>query len=314
MKKKRILLLAIGMCLLGSMQVLAAESNAASDYIATFAQELAAQDDNYALWEGAIPRYGYELYGQDFETPVGDLYYLTAESRDVGYAIVNDQGTAVLEFSNGLPAYDMLKDEKGDAERKYLYVGAMPAVYRNGVYSDLTLSGEPLQYYDVESGVAPRYNPNIQGGNCIVGAVSNLMWHWSNNVYSSLASGMTFQDVESAIDTLILAEGGYANANIPNTIKKYVKNKNSSYSATVTNKNSPTFSAVKTETGSRPCLLGFAAGSPYSSTVGHMTVCVGTRTVNGVNYSKVMDGWSTSVVEKQWGTYNDFMSKVTLSK
>lgn len=61
-------------------------------------------------------------------------------------------------------------------------------------------------------------------------------------------------------------------------------------------------------------MLGFAAGSPYSSTVGHMTVCVGTRTVNGVNYSKVMDGWSTSVVEKQWGTYNDFMSKVTLSK
>ena len=50
MKKKRILLLAIGMCLLRSMQVLAAESNAASDYIATFAQELAAQDDNYALW------------------------------------------------------------------------------------------------------------------------------------------------------------------------------------------------------------------------------------------------------------------------
>lgn len=49
MKKKRILLLAIGMCLLGSVQVLAAESNAASDYIATFAQELAAQDDNYAL-------------------------------------------------------------------------------------------------------------------------------------------------------------------------------------------------------------------------------------------------------------------------
>lgn len=304
----------MGMCLLGSIQALAAESNVANNHVAAFAQELSAQDENYASWNGAIPRYGYELYGQDFETPVGDLYYLTGESGDVGYAIVNGEGTTVIEFSTGVPAYDTLKEEKSSGELKRLYVGAMPAVYRDGVYSDLTLSGEPLQYYDVEAGIAPRYNPNVQGGNCIVGAISNLMWHWSNNGYSSLASGMTFQDVESAVDTLILAEGGYANANIPNTIKKYVKNKNSSYSATVTNKNSPTYSAVKTETASRPCLLGFAAGSPYSSTVGHMTVCVGTRTASGKNYCKVMDGWSTSVVEKQWGTYNDFMSKVTLSK
>jgi len=116
------------------------------------------------------------------------------------------------------------------------------------------------------------------------------MWHWSNNGYSSLASGMTFQGVESEVDAL------------------------SSYSASVTNKWSPTFSNVKTETASRPCLLGFAAGSDYSDKEGHMTVCVGTRTASNVNYCKLMDGHNTSVVEKQWGSYNDFMSKVTLSK
>ena len=147
--------------------------------------------------------------------------------------------------------------------------------------------------------VLPQYNPNLQGGNCIVGAISNLMWHWSNNGYSSLVSGMTFQDVESEVDALINAEGGYANDNIPKTIKNYVKNKNNGYSASVTNKRNPSFSNVKTETASRPCLLGFAAGSPYSAKVGHMTVCVGTRTTNNrVNYCKLMDGHSTSVIEK----------------
>lgn len=299
---------------MSSQQVFAAETDAANSCVSTFSQLLATEDENYALWEDATPRYGYELYSQDFETLVGDLYYLTTASGDVGYMIVDNLGTSVMEFSNGVPAYDSFAENSGDTGLKHLYVNGMPAIYSDGIYSDLKLSGEPLQYFDVETGISLAYDPNIQGGNCIVGAISNLMWHWSNNGYSSLASGMSFKDVEAEVDTLILAEGGYANKNIPNTIKKYVKNKNSSYSVTVTNQSNPSFSAVKTETASRPCLLGYAAGSPYSQTVGHMTVCVGTRTVNGTNYCKVMDGWETTVVEKAWGTYNDFISKVKLSK
>lgn len=50
-----------------------------------------------------------------------------------------------------------------------------------------------------------------QGGNCIVGAISNLMWHWSINGYSNLANGMTFEGVEAEIDRLINSHGGYAN-------------------------------------------------------------------------------------------------------
>lgn len=140
------------------------------------------------------------------------------------------------------------------------------------------------------------------------------MWHWSINGYSNLANGMTFEGVEAEIDRLINSHGGYANDNIPATIKDYVKSKDNSYSVTVTNKWNPSFTNVKSEVGSRPCLLGFAAGSPYSDKEGHMTVCVGTREVNGVQYCKVMDGWSTSISEKKWGSYNDFMSKVKLSK
>ena len=125
---------------------------------------------------------------------------------------------------------------------------------------------------------------------------------------------MTFEGVEAEIDRLINSHGGYANDNIPATIKDYVKSKDNSYSVTVTNKWNSSFTNVKSEVGSRPCLLGFAAGSPYSDKEGHMTVCVGTREVNGVQYCKVMDGWSTSISEKKWGSYNDFMSKVKLSK
>jgi len=52
----------------------------------------------------------------------------------------------------------------------------------------------------------------------------------------------------------------------------------------VNNKWSPSFSDVKSETNSRPCLLGFAAGSPYSKNVGHITVCVGIRSAKVVNF------------------------------
>jgi len=313
MKKVSLAFAILGMCMFGSMQVWAAQSNDALESATAFLQEI-GEDDDYALWKDADLQYGYELLGADMETPVGDLYYVEANSQNAGYMIIDNTNFSILEFSVGAPAYDMYQQETRDASTVFLYINAMPAVYGNGIYSDIDQSGEIQHSFDVTNNTLLRYDPNLQGGNCIVGAISNLMWHWSNNGYSSLASGMTFQGVESEVDALIKAEGGYANNNIPNTIKNYVKGKNSSYSASVTNKWSPTFSNVKTETASRPCLLGFAAGSDYSDKVGHMTVCIGTRTASNVNYCKLMDGHNTSVVEKQWGSYNDFMSKVTLSK
>ncbi len=295
MKKLSLLtLVTLGMCMFSSIQVWAGKNNEALESATAFLQEISETDDNYSVWRDAELEYGYELLGADMVTPIGDLYYVEANSQNVGYMIVDN-----AEFSTGTPAYDMYQKEKRDASALYLYINAMPAIYNNGILLDINQSGEIYQSFDVINDVLPQYNPNLQGGNCIVGAISNLMWHWSNNGYSSLVSGMTFQDVESEVDALINAEGGYANDNIPKTIKNYVKNKNNGYSASVTNKRNPSFSNVKTETASRPCLLGFAAGSPYSAKVGHMTVCVGTRTTNNrVNYCKLMDGHSTSVIEK----------------
>ena len=219
-----------------------------------------------------------------------------------------------MEFSVGTPAYDNMSETLKTDEAKRVYVNAMPAVLNGTIYSELNMSGETLKSFDAFTGAELMYDPHEQGGNCIVGAISNLMWQWSINGYSNLANGMTFEGVEAEIDRLINSHGGYANDNIPATIKDYVKSKDNSYSVTVTNKWNPSFTNVKSEVGSRPCLLGFAAGSPYSDKEGHMTVCVGTREVNGVQYCKVMDGWSTSISEKKWGSYNDFMSKVKVAK
>ncbi len=289
------------------------QDQVARNYISSFAQVL-SHDAEYSAWGSASPVWGYALYGADYNTVVGHLYYMVVNGRNEGYVIINSAGNSVLEFSVGVPAFDRISGEIARATMKRIYVNCMPAILSGNTYMDISMSGKILHSVDIENSIMPAYNPNVQGGNCIVGAISNLMWHYSINGYSSLASNMSFQDVEDEIDNLINDEGGYANANIPNTIKNYVKSKNTSYSAKVTNQWSPSFSNVKAEVASRPCLLGFAAGSPYSQTDGHMTVCIGTRSVGSTNYVKLMDGWSTSIAEKKWGSYNDFMSKVVMSK
>lgn len=245
------------------------------------------------------------------------MYYLKKKNNNEGYVIVDTSGANVLEFSSGIPAYDTAAETlniENSSSVKYLYVNAMPAIVNEDTYLNLNLLGEVKETVGIGSDVIPFYNPNPQSGNCIAGAISNLLWFWGGNGYSALTSNMSFKDVENKVDSLINAEGGYANKNISNTIKKYVKNKSSSYSVSVNNKWNPSFSNVKSETNSRPCLLGFADGSPYSKNEGHMTVCVGTRSAKSGQFCKLIDGWSSQVVEKQWGSYNDFMSKVGMSK
>lgn len=147
-----------------------------------------------------------------------------------------------------------------------------------------------------------KTEPHVQSGNCIVAAVGNLLWHWGGHGYGRLISGLRFVDLEAELDRLIRAEGGYANRNIPRVIKNYVKARNCRCFVTVRNRRHPDFAAVRKETAFRPCLLGFAAGSPYSRDVGHMTVCVGTRVApDGRCYCEVMDGWKAAVTETEWG-------------
>ncbi len=54
----------------------------------------------------------------------------------------------------------------------------------------------------------------------------------------------------------------------------------------------------------RPCMVGFAAGSDYSPSVGHMTMCYGYFIYSTQKYATVADG-TTGYVSKLWTTYND---------
>lgn len=242
------------------------------------------------------------------------LYYVCNGDSCVGYIIVDCSDNTVVEFSTApLSPYDNIDQETG-ADYLYIYNNGIPIIYSDGFYFFVSMDGN-LSFYKSEN--AGRYYPNLQSGNCIVGAISNLMWHYGKNGYAFLISGMTFNQVEAKVDSYMTALGGYTNANIPNTIGRYVQDKSSSYTPSVQNKWNPSFTDVSNEVSSRPCLLGFAASSdsPYGPKAGHMTVCVGTSTVSGIKYVSVMDGWKTEVTQRQWNTnYNDFMSKVTIFK
>lgn len=311
MRKLTALFTALCCCLCLVLPASANEFTSATNVVDAFIDQIAT-DDYYSSWINGSAHYGYDLYGSDFNNVDAKLYYVRNGAKNIGYVIIETDSNGIIEFSRGKPAYDNLNSQLENRNTKFLYINGMPALLQGDIYIGLSLSGESLYAINTKSNELLRYSPQEQSGNCIVGAISNLMWHWSINGYSSLASGMTFTEVEDLVDEIMLSEGGYANANIPATISEYVDRK-SNYSVTVTNQWNPSFANVSNEAANRPCLLGFAAGSPYSEIYGHMTVCVGTRVGAIYTYVKVMDGWSTDIVEKKWGSYNDFMSKVRLS-
>lgn len=299
-----------GICVFSNSKVYAAEVEDEIVYATEFVSELVEEDDYYSEWEGAEIEYAYTLYADDLETVAGNLYYVKADGQTEGYLIVNDK-LKVAEFSKSKPAYD-LADIPLDEYTKYVYSNAMPAIAVDETLYRISMSGEIL---NLSSDISLFYEPNLQGDNCIVGAISNLLWDWGKDGFDELIDGMTFRQLDATIDSIMTEEGGYANANIPSTIKTYV-NQYTSYSATVTNKWNPSFSAVKNETLYRPCLLGFAPAEEgsYDEIEGHMTVCVGTRTLGSEKYCTLMDGHSEELVEKQWGSYNDFMAKVRIEQ
>ena len=190
-------------CLCLVLPASATEFTSINNVVDTFIDQISA-DDYYFSWINGSAHYGYDLHGSDFESIVAKLYYVHNGVKNVGYVIVETNSNSIIEFSRGKPAYDSIDLLLTSKNVKKLYINGMPALLQGDIYTGL--SNELL-----------RYNPQEQSGNCIVGAISNLMWHWSINGYSSLASGMAFTDVEDLVDDIMLDEGGYTNANISAT-------------------------------------------------------------------------------------------------
>lgn len=282
----------------------------ADDYSSTvykFVDEISDVDE-FESWEDASVEFGYSLYNEDCTTVDYQLFYvLDTSNSEIGYLIYDLNADSVVEFSIGDSPYDLI-DKNACLTYTYIYNNAWPECYVNEAYYSVNYDGS-LEYLWSENAIM-SYDPHLQNNdNCIVCAISNILWYHGQNGHPNLISGATFTQVKNRVKSIMNGLGGYTNNNIPGTINSYV-NTYTSYSVSVYNHWSPTFSNVSSEVAARPCLLGFAAGSPYSATQGHMTVCVNAMTQMGHKLVGLMDGHHTYIVYKEWGSYNDFMSKV----
>lgn len=294
-----------------TVSVYADEKCSKEEIVATDFVENISLFDEFSSWNESSVEYAYDLYEEDLTTIANKLFYIINDNIYEGYLIVDCQTYSVVEFSVGSSPYDNI-EKNADTSYVYIYQNCISMCYFGNNYYFVNSDGS-LSFYRNEFNTRTYY-PNLQGSyNCIVAAISNIIWHYGMNGYSSLISGMSFTDVKDEVDYIINYYGGYDNDNIPDTIEDYVYSY-SSYSVSSYNQWNPTFSNVYYEVLNRPCLLGFAPGTgSYDPTVGHMTMCVGTATISGQNYVKVIDGHSTSIVYRLWGSYNDFMSKVIFS-
>lgn len=255
----------------------------------------------------------------------------TDENR--GYVIYSVTNDLIMEYSKNVNPYDSAVDNysiTGEYERIYSYGnyaiatddsylfldGAgclMDSVETSGISGMSNLNGGGEN--GINTLVSGTIDPQLQGSyNCIVIAISNLIWYYGHNGYSSLIqTHTTFTSVKYTVMGIMNSLGGFTNSNIPSTLSSYM---GSTLSSAV-NDWSPSVSKMVTEINAdRPFLLGFAAGSTifsYSTTVGHMTMCVGYTTAGTISYSIVVDGHSTNTVTKMWTSYNDFMCKVYMN-
>ena len=281
-----------------------------------FIENVASNENIFSAWESVNVVKANELYNLEHNL-TGFLYKLyNAQEEYVGYAIYSIDYSSVVEYSMNIPPY-----EKFIKELNIGFDGDMYYIYESGGYA--ISNGTEFFAFDefgslntthtgiAPCGILPNVSPQLQGSdNCIVAAISNMIWYEGNNRYPFLISGLSFANVKSRINTYMLNHGGYANSNISYAIEDYVNIRNSGYELSDVSQWNPSLSLVKQIIdGGRPLLLGYAAGSPYSSTVGHMTLCVG---YSG-SYVYLADGHSSSIVSKIWNSsYNDFVYYMSL--
>ena len=163
--------------------------------------------------------------------------------------------------------------------------------------------------------VLPGVSPQLQNShNCVAAALSNLIWYWGNHGKSSLITGKTFETVKNNVTTQFNNYGaGFANNAVVAVANLYGKSvsPNVTFSGAAYWSNSSATMTADLDSG-YPCLVGFKAdpNSPYSNSVGHMTMCFGYYYNYSVLYIVLADGWSNSSVTRRWDSYNDCTIRV----
>lgn len=305
------------------------------DKIGCYLDELAEYDSAYLVCDNAEALPIRCLYNNDVSEVSSILFGLYDSKTYIGYVIIRTCDYVVLESSLGAIPYNF----ENSGNQKYIYdygnYGVYDDVNKKSVYvTSIVANSRYSQYFtysnhvasDIDNSRSDLSNVPIfrQGSyNCIVCATSHLLLYWNNHGYSGLTPTITTQTAFNSFMTTINGYfSSYANNNIPSAIINYALTRrygigSSTRLFVVTPQNTwnPEFTDVVNElSNGRPVLLGFAPGSDYSSTVGHMTLCVGVSPwVVENNYVSVVDGHSSSIVTKLWSSdYNDFMCSMTV--
>lgn len=320
MKKLLLWLMATVVMLSGSAQltsVLGAEKiePQVSESVVMIREELqllSAQDSNIEKMS-QFDSYD-EVEMCDYEENVtSTLFLLYLDDEYIGYVIVDKETNNICEISENVPTYYLYMSNNG-ISRDGVEIGYVNGTYfltdkKSIVYLD-EFGNAYDQYFipQVSRKVITGVIPRLQGpSNCVAAATANLLFYWSNNGYSEL-NPSSWERMISEVGALF--NGYYANNSVPSVIKAYVKKYSSVYKTAATVHWNPVIELALSEIDDgRPCLLGFAAdeNSPYSKTVGHMTMCCGYVRQGSNSYMMALvDGHSSSIVYKRWSNdYND---------
>ncbi len=256
-----------------SCGVMANADEAGSFAADTVVDEVAAENDLFTQWAGASA-----FINREYSTDDVTMY-------DVVDARGNGKGYYLVDASGKLLSYS-LNEEPDEFALDYI------SSYRAG-NSDDAAPYAPTRYsnYNVLGGLSPQ----LQGtSNCIVAAASNVMWYYSHNGYSFLTGTNTWATVKSMMAYCYSSAGGNTNNNSPTAISQYVYINGPTHSVSVSVNWYPDVDLLLDEIDAgRPMMLGYAAGSPFSQTLGHMTMACGYQWMNYNWYAYVVTGYST---------------------
>lgn len=300
-----------------SVPIIANDNDAIeNDFLVEFINLVSNSNEEFYDWKNGDIIFNSDLYLFDASEVSAGLYSIYIEGVYDGYLIADIDKRIVYEFSHSSIPYSVVEDDLDSVECLLYEMGNYGILYNGSkicfdesgnIYHAENIGISTLDY------IIPGVSPQLQNSNnCIVAALSNVIWFWGNNGYNGLISGLTFEQLKTKIDTKMLNAGGYTNRNVQGVYNAYVIEK--SYTPSCDVIWSPTVHDMVNEVANgRPCMLGFAAGSTYSESVGHMTMCYGYQYIaGGTYYSIVADGHTTAKVYKVWNQYNDCVIKMDI--
>lgn len=216
----------------------------------------------------------------------------------LGY-ILSDESGNIISYSRNSEPEDFMRDYCN------IYTGADSEEYNAACASAYSDGG--LQAYSSLYKVIDGVSPQLQGNfNCVVTAASNVIWYYGNNGHQSLIKNYSFYDVKMAMTNCYKYNGGIGNNDVtPKAIEVYIyaKGLSDAYSSNVNlywDQNATKALMVSEVNEGKPMMLGFRAGSIYSDSAGHMTMCYGYQVTGGNTYAYVASGHETYGTFVKW--------------